>query len=127
MRRRELLIRACIDPDTLDLWLASGWLAPLRAGGEWMFSEIDLARTQLIRDLTHEFGVNDEGIPIILGLVDQIHGLRCALGEMLMVLRAQPANTRELLAAELRALRLERDGKARYETPRAASHSTDPD
>ena len=46
MRRRELLIRACIDPDTLDLWLASGWLAPLRAGGEWMFSEIDLARTQ---------------------------------------------------------------------------------
>ena len=110
MKRREFLMRARIDPDTLDLWVDATWLAPRRAGGEWTFSEIDLARTQLIRDLTQDFGVNEEGIPIILGLVDQVHGLRRALGEVLAVLRAQPANARERFAAELRAVRLERDG-----------------
>lgn len=110
MDRRELLRRARVDPDAVDLWVHAGWLAPGGAGGEWTFTEIDLARTRLIQDLTGDLGVNDEGIPIILGLVDQLYGLRRALGEMLVVLRAQPANARERFTAELRAVRLERDG-----------------
>jgi chaperone modulatory protein CbpM len=38
--------------------------------------EEDLARIRLIQDLQESFGVNDESIPIILNLVDQIHLLR---------------------------------------------------
>ena len=110
MERREFLTRARLDSDAIDLWVDAGWLAPRHASGEWTFSEIDLARTRLIQDLTRDFGVNDEGIPIILDLVDQLHGLRRALGEMLVVLRAQPASARERFAAELRTVRLERDG-----------------
>lgn len=120
MERREFLNRARIDADTLDLWIEASWLAPRRAGGEWAFSEIDLARTQLIRDLRQDFGANDESIPIILDLVDQLHGLRRALGEVLLVLRAQPANARQRFAGQLRALRLERDGYARIERSRRA-------
>jgi chaperone modulatory protein CbpM len=112
MDRREFLIRARIDSDAIDAWVDAGWLAPRGASGEWMFSEIDLARTRLIQDLTEDFGVNDEGVPIILGLIDQLHGLRRALGELLVAVRAQPANTRERFAAEVRAVRLERDGYA---------------
>jgi chaperone modulatory protein CbpM len=33
----------------------------------------DIARILLINDLKNELGVNDEGVPIILHLVDQIH------------------------------------------------------
>jgi hypothetical protein len=33
--------------------------------------------------------VNDEGIPVILNLVDQLHGLRRALHEVLSAVRAQ--------------------------------------
>ena len=44
-----------------------------------MFTEADLARAQLIRDLQHDLGVNREGIGIILNLLDQVHGLRQAL------------------------------------------------
>lgn len=111
MDRREFLIRARIDSDAIDLWLDAGWLAPEGASGEWTFSEIDLARTRLIQDLTGDLGVNDEGIPIILGLIDQLHGLRRAFGDLLLTIRAQPANSRERFAAELRAVRLERDGR----------------
>ena len=110
MDRREFLLRARVDPDAVDMWVDAGWLAPGNASGEWTFTEIDLARTRLIQDLAGDLGVNEEGIPIILGLVDQLHGLRRALGEMLVVLRAQPASARERFAAELRTVRLERDG-----------------
>jgi chaperone modulatory protein CbpM len=35
-----------------------------------------MARAQLIQDLRRDLGVNDEAIPIILDLIDQVHGLR---------------------------------------------------
>lgn len=109
MDQREFLLRARVASDAVDMWVDAGWLAPGGVRGEWTFSEIDLARTRLIQDLTGDFGVNDEGIPIILGLVDQLHGLRRMLSEVLVVLQAQPANARKRFAAELRAVRLERD------------------
>ena len=126
MERREFLKRARLDSDAIDLWVDAGWLAPRHAGGEWTFSEIDLARTRLIQDLTRDFGVNDEGIPIILDLVDQLHGLRRILGELLVVLRAQPRNTRERFAVELRAVRLERDGYATFEGSQSSPADTSP-
>ena len=42
----------------------------------WLFDAEDLARLNLIRDLREELGVNDEAIPIILHLVDQLNSLR---------------------------------------------------
>ena len=120
MDRREFLIRARADPAAVDRWVDAGWLAPGHVGGEWTYTEIDLARARLIRDLTRDLGVNDEGIPIILGLVDQLHGLRRVLGEVLVVLRARPANARERLARDLRAAWLERDGQPPFERPPSA-------
>lgn len=112
MDRREFLIRAHIDSDAIDLWVDAGWLAPRGASRDRTFSEIDLARTRLIKDLTVDLGVNEEGVPIILSLIDQLHGLRGALRDLLVAIRTRPANTRERLAAELRAVRLEPDGYA---------------
>lgn len=121
MDRSEFLIQARIDPDTVEVWIDAGWLTPGGASGEWTFTEIDVARTRLIQDLTGDLGVNDEGIPIILRLVDQLHGLRRAFGDVLLVLRAQPANARERFAEELRVVRLEDDGQARFKRSRSAS------
>jgi chaperone modulatory protein CbpM len=36
----------------------------------------DLARLRLILELQRDFGVNDEGVDIILRLLDQLHALR---------------------------------------------------
>ena len=78
--------RASISPATrksAKWWLTAGWLiAPREAAKEPDYSDIDLARAHLIRDLC-ELGVNDEAIPIVLNLVDQLHGLRRALREVL--------------------------------------------
>jgi len=56
---------------------------PSRITRDMSFSEADLARANLIRDLTQDLGVNDEGVGVILSLVDQVHGLRKALAEVL--------------------------------------------
>ena len=46
------------------------------------FSEAELARAHLIRQLKDDLGANDEGIDVILHLVDQVHGLRRVLSEL---------------------------------------------
>jgi chaperone modulatory protein CbpM len=87
METREFLSAARIDAAMMTAWIEAGWLGPHCKSGE--FLDIDVARARLIRDLT-DIGVNDEGIPVILNLVDQLHGLRRALHEVLSAVRAQP-------------------------------------
>ena len=79
----ELLSSARVDRETLDLWVEAEWIVPAAVADDLTFSERDLARVNLIRDLTVDFGVNEEGISVILHLLDQVHGLRRALAESL--------------------------------------------
>jgi chaperone modulatory protein CbpM len=84
----EFLLRVRIDQPSLESWIAAGWLFPQREP-ELIFSDIDLARAQLIRELKEDFGVNDEGISLILHLLDQIHGLRRSMHGALEEMRRQ--------------------------------------
>lgn len=88
METREFLLTAHLESDALDAWIEAGWLLPRESREGRNFSEIDVARAQLIRDL-QELGVNDDGIPIILDLVDQLHGLRRMMRDLLSADAAQ--------------------------------------
>ena len=59
------------------------WLVPERDDAELAFSEADVARAQLISDLIADMGVNSEGVSVILHLVDQMHGLRSVVADLL--------------------------------------------
>ena len=82
MNKPEFLSRAGLEVQTLDIWLEQLWLIPDQTSAGVSFSEMDLARAHLIRDLKVDFGVNDEGVDVILHLVDQLHGLRRALAQL---------------------------------------------
>lgn len=82
MKREEFLTRSGIRIETLEIWLEQSWLVPDTSDAEVLFSEIDVARAHFIRDLQGDLGVNDPGIDVILHLVDQLHGLRRAFGEL---------------------------------------------
>ena len=87
---RESLHHAHLDAAVVQTWVADGWLTPQPSGDDDDgFSAVDLARAQLIRDL-QRLGVNDEGIPIILDLIDQLHGVRRTLRNVLAAVKAQP-------------------------------------
>jgi chaperone modulatory protein CbpM len=107
METREFLTVVQMDAEMLEQWLQAGWLLPEQEGRTPHFSEIDLARAQLIRDLQQDLGVNDEGIPVILDLLDQLHGLRRALREVLLTIDAQPEPKRRRIIEEMRATALE--------------------
>jgi chaperone modulatory protein CbpM len=81
--RQEFMLRAQLDDATLTAWIAEEWIIPNRAAAEPEFADIDLARAALIRDLKHDLEVNDAGIGVILSLLDQVHGLRRTLAELL--------------------------------------------
>lgn len=84
---REFLFRAQLDQETLEVWIAEEWLIPGGTEAELFFSEADLARAELIRDLKRDLGVNDEGVGVILNLLDQVHSLRTVLAEVLQSVR----------------------------------------
>ncbi len=84
---REFLERTHLDRGTLEIWIRDSWICPDCKTPERSFSDMDLARANLICDLKHNMGVNDEGLDVILHLIDQMHGLRRALAEALASLR----------------------------------------
>jgi|ERR1700674_2380222 len=98
----EFLIHARLDAEVLEAWVEAGWLLPRRDVEMRAFSEVDLARAQLIRDLKHDLGVNDEGVDVILDLVDQIHGLRRTLREVVSTIATQPEALRRQIIADIR-------------------------
>jgi chaperone modulatory protein CbpM len=76
---REFLERARLDRRTLTVWIEEEWLIPARRADELTFTDMDLARANLISDLRDNMGVNHEGLGVVLHLLDQMHGLRRAL------------------------------------------------
>jgi len=90
---QEFLVRARLDHRSLETWIAAGWLIPPKTDPELAFSDIDVARAQLIRDLREDLGVNDEGISVVLHLIDQVHGLRRSMQELLAAMRAGQADS----------------------------------
>jgi len=92
---QEFLIRARLEHGSLQAWIAAGWLVPPQTEPELMFSDVDLARAQLIHDLREDFGVNDEGVSVILHLVDQMHGLRRSMQGLLDEMHARARSADE--------------------------------
>ncbi len=91
MTERDFLDRTHLDRTTLEVWIREEWIVPDRTAPERAYTDMDLARANLIHDLKHNMGVNDEGLDVILHLIDQMHGLRKALSEALGSLRSKSA------------------------------------
>jgi chaperone modulatory protein CbpM len=87
MSKEEFLSLAGMEHETLDAWIEEEWLRPRGSSVELNFCDIDIARARLIRDLQVDFGVNDEGVGVILNLVDQLYGVRRTLMELRQAIR----------------------------------------
>ena len=86
---RDFLAQSGVDRERLDVWIDEEWLIPDKLAGEFGFADIDIARARFIRDLQEDFGVNTQGVDIVLHLVDQLHGIRRTLFELRQLVDAQ--------------------------------------
>jgi len=107
MEAREFILQSRLDAEVVEAWVEAGWLLPRQEGATRDFSEVDLVRAQLIQDLGR-LGANDEAIPVILDLIDQVHGLRRTLRDLLSAIHAQPEAMRRWIVADLRTTGLNR-------------------
>jgi chaperone modulatory protein CbpM len=82
MTKQEFLSSAGLEVRTLEVWLEQKWLIPRETAGGPSFSAVDVARARLIAELKTDLGVNDQGVDIVLHLMDQLHGLRQALAAL---------------------------------------------
>ena len=94
LSERELLARVQrLTVTRLRVWVAQGWIKPADEEAQ-SFSEADLARAALICNLEDELGFAEEDVPVLLNLIDQIHGLRAELMGVLDALEDLPQDVR---------------------------------
>lgn len=88
----------------VERWVARGLLRPGGSADSWTFESIDLARVQLLAELTGDFGLDDETVEMVIDLIDQAHTLRGQLDLIARAIAEQPVETREAIAAALAKL-----------------------
>jgi chaperone modulatory protein CbpM len=76
-----LLIRfTSLDRSQIADWVARGWVRAEGSGpADWAFADIDVARLQLLRELSVDLALDEDAIPVVLSLLDQVYSLRRAL------------------------------------------------
>lgn len=89
----------------VERWVARGLLRPAADGEDWIFEPVDVARVELLADLTDQLGFDEEAVETVVDLLDQVHTLRRQLHQLGIAISRQPSATREAIALALKELR----------------------
>jgi chaperone modulatory protein CbpM len=103
----EDVVRAVgrVEAGEVRTWIERGWVLCAEMEPAPRLRPIDQARVALIRDLTRDLGLDDEAVPVVLSLVDQVHGLRRRLDALAAAVDAEPADVRAAILKRAAGLR----------------------
>ncbi len=87
--------------EDLAHWIDNAWVRPEGTPGQYLFHDIDVARVRLILELRDEMQVNEDAIPVVLLLLDQLYALRRQTRQLTEALQAAPDDVREDLLRRL--------------------------
>ena len=88
-------------PD-LERWIDNDWVRPGHDGHAYVFVEVDVARIRLIRELRDELQIDEDALPVVLMLLDQLYDLRRRMRELgTAIERTVPDKIRQVLARDL--------------------------
>ncbi len=94
-----------IERIELQRWVELGWITPARSAereADLLFSDVDEARVRMICDLRRDLSVDEEGVALVLSLLDQVYALRHQVNALTDAVRQQPADVREAILERLR-------------------------
>jgi chaperone modulatory protein CbpM len=97
----ESVIRLVGDVEAGELrrWIEERWVLPSGGAEDYVFEEVDVARIRLIAELRREFAVDEQAMPVVLHLLDQIYALRRRLRALCGALEGQPPEIRDAVLA----------------------------
>ena len=97
----DIAVTCGVSDAELSLWIEQRWVMPLRQDSDYVFAEADVARITMIAELRRDLGIDDEAMPVVLNLLDQLYGMRRRVRKIMAALESLPADQRDLV---LRAL-----------------------
>jgi chaperone modulatory protein CbpM len=104
LKEREVVERlGTLTLTELRLWVSEGWVTPQ---ADRSFAEIDVARIRLVCQLRQDLELSEDAVPVVLSLLDQLHGLRNELRHLAQALEKQPEEVRRKVASAYRRLTL---------------------
>jgi chaperone modulatory protein CbpM len=97
VRFDDILITLDIGASELNAWIEQHWVLPVEESGDFYFDEADVARVKLIAELRNDLGVNEDAIPVVLRLLDQVYSLRRALADLNEAIQELPESAQDQL------------------------------
>lgn len=88
--------------EELRLWVEMGWVRPASSEAGPVFDDLDVARIRLVCDLRKDMSLPDDTVPVVLSLLDQIHGLRRELRGLAGAVDTQPDEIRQAIVQAYR-------------------------
>jgi chaperone modulatory protein CbpM len=74
---------------------------PLSEGEGYYFAEVDYARVRFICDMHYDLNIDEEALPILLGLLDQVYDLRRQMKAVGRAIETQPEEVQNAIAQAL--------------------------
>lgn len=106
MTETEILGRiGRMSQERLQVCITRAWVRPAQSSAGHVFDETDLARLTLITELSDDLGVNDDALPLILNLLDEVSTLRRRIRELDQALAEQGPDICEAVIARLQERR----------------------
>jgi len=90
--------------ERLQIWVDHGWIRPVIRNQSPGYTDADVARARLICDMQDRLGLDQETVPVLLNLIDQIHGLRRELKCLTSAIEEQPNEIRTTVRARVEHL-----------------------
>ena len=79
-RLDEASRKSGVEVSDILVFISRTWITPLDPV-QGVFDEEDVARIQLIHELQDSMGVNDDAVPVIMHLIDQLNRLHLEMSK----------------------------------------------
>jgi len=77
-------------------------IKPQRADSGYVFRRIDIARLELLCDLSQDLDLDEVALGIVISLIDQLHAARQDLAALARAIDALPADLQTLIGAQMK-------------------------
>ena len=88
----------------LTQFIEDAFVKPERGPSGYLFRPIDIARPELLCDLSQDLDLDQTALGIVVSLLDQLHAARQDLAAMALAIERLPADVRARLGISLRQL-----------------------
>lgn len=97
-----------LTSDRLTEYLAAEIVIPEQSDQGLVYQNIDVARLELACELHEQYDMETDALSMMISLIDQLHGLRAELREVLNAIEAQPEPVRQQLVKVIGTARFRR-------------------